>query len=145
MTDAAQSLADVARSSFETRFCRTVAAREQGDVAYVLFDTGPESRPYLYGINYERRDGHWSEGTSSNGPGWAKVGPMEGVGTLTLWGEAPPGADKVRVEFEEKLREELVSDGVFLAVWWSVSPPERSWPRAAAFRINGEWLANVAA
>jgi len=139
MAEVFDSLADAARSSFPTEFCRIVAMREHGDVGYVLFNTRPLGEPYLYGVDYERIDGRWTEGGSANGPGWSRVGPE--LGTLTIWDEAPPSADRVRVDFEGETREEAVNEGAYLAVWWNVSHPDRNrWPIATAFRINGEWV-----
>ncbi len=119
-----------------------VAIRTEGDAAYALFDTGPEERPYLYGVNYERRDGLWLEGASGNGPGWSQVGADEELGTLAVWGEAP-GADRVRVEFGGESREEPVSSGAYLAVWWNVRCPPVLWLRASAFRVDGEWTSTA--
>ena len=109
-------------------------------MGYGLFDTGPIGQPYLYGVNYERRDGKWSEGSSGNGPGWSQVGPVDGLGTWTVWDEAPPGADAVRSEFNGHLSEEPVTAGFYLAAWWEVPCEDDSSPRVTAFRINGEWI-----
>jgi hypothetical protein len=138
-TQSFASLEEAAQSSFDPRFCRIVATREQGDDAVVLFDTGPAGQPYLYEVHYHRREDRWSEGTSGNGWGWTAVGPEGELGTVTVWDEAPAGADKVRVEFEGELREEPVSLGAFLAVWWRVPWREHPWPRVLAFRIDGAW------
>jgi hypothetical protein len=140
LRDEFASLADAARSSFPTRYCRIIATREQRDEGYVLFDIGPIGQPYLYGVSFARHDGRWSEGVSGNGPGWSHVGPDKELGTATIWDEAPPGADKVRVEFGREVREEVVANGAYLAVWWGVPHPEGRGPRAAAFHINGEWI-----
>jgi hypothetical protein len=135
-----ESLADVARASFPPESCRLIALREHGDAGYGLFDTGPVGQPYLYGVNYERRDGQWSEGNTGNSPGWSHVGPDPTLGTWTVWDEAPPGADTVRLEFGGEIREEPVTTGFYLAVWWGVPCNEVTSPRATAFRINGEWI-----
>ena len=135
------SLDDVIRSTFPARFCRILAKRVKGDAAYVLFDTGPEGQPYFYGVNYERTKGRWCEASSSNGGGWSLVGPTPHLGTLAAWGEAPAGADRVRVEFRGESHEEPVANGVYLAVWWQVPCPEAENPWLCAFRINGEWVA----
>jgi hypothetical protein len=140
LRDEFASLADAARSSFPTKYCRIIATHERGDEGYVLFDVGPIGQPYLYGVSYARQEGRWSEGVSGNGPGWSNVGPEAELGTATIWDEAPPGADRVRVEFGREVREEAVANGVYLAVWWGVPCPEGAGPRATAFHINGEWI-----
>ena len=132
-----ESLAAAARASFPNEFCRIVGMREQGTFGYVLFDTGPEGRPYLYGVNYERVDGRWMEGSSSNGDGWSHMGPDPSLGTLTLWDTAPAGADRVRVELGGQLREEPVENGVYLVAWWGVPISLDLW--RTTFRINGRW------
>src|SRR5437763_11093428 len=71
-TDRFDSPEEAARYGFPAE-CRIVAMRKQGDAAYVLLDTGPAGRPYLYGVNCQRRDGSWSPGASGNGPGCARV------------------------------------------------------------------------
>jgi hypothetical protein len=138
-TQSFASLEEAVQSSFDPRFCRALRTRTHGDDAIALFDTGPEGQPYLYEVHYHRRDGRWSEGSSGNGSGWTSVDPGMELGTVTIWDEAPPGADKVRVEFAGELREEPVSDGAFLAVWWRVPYSRWRWPRVSAFRINGVW------
>ena len=40
-----------AMSTFPAEYCHVVAARTEGDDAYVLLDTGPPERPYLYRVN----------------------------------------------------------------------------------------------
>lgn len=60
-------LDDVVRCSFPEKHCRLLAVREHGDFAVALFDTRPTAEPYLYEVHYQRRNGRWSEGGSSNG------------------------------------------------------------------------------
>jgi hypothetical protein len=138
--EAFDSLTEAARASFPPQFCRIVAMREHGDVGYVLFDTRLSGEPYLYGVDYERIDGRWIEGGSGNGLGWSRLRPESDLGILTDWGQAPPGADRVRVEFEGQIREEPAIEGAYLVVWWNVPCPREGWPFAKAFRINGEWM-----
>jgi hypothetical protein len=136
------SLADAARASFPERFCRVLEIREHDNMGYALFDTGPAGQPYLYGVNYERRDGRWFEGSSANGWGWSHVGSDPGRGTAAIWGAAPRSADRVRLEFRGVGREEEVRGGVFLAVWWSVACPTDlldPGPQVTAFRTGGQW------
>ena len=136
------SLADAVRATFPPQFCRVVAMREHGDLGYVLFDTRPSGESYLYGVDYERVDGRWMEGGSRNGPGWSRIALDSDLGILTDWGEAPVGADRVRLEFQGQLLEEEVSGGAYLAVWWDVPRPAHgAWPFLSAFRINGRWTA----
>src|SRR5262245_20553470 len=108
--------------------------RTEGDAAYALFDTGPPEHPYLYGVHYERRNGLWDETISTNGSGWSRTGGLdETSGTLTMWDEAPTGADRVRVEFDGESREEPV-DGSELAVTRRVAQqqiPSRAGDRRA--------------
>jgi hypothetical protein len=135
------SLEEAVQSSFDARFCRVIATRSQGDDAVALFDTGPQGNPYLYEVRYSRRKGRWSEGSSGNGSGWSVTDREAELGVMTVWDEAPPGADRVRLQFAGELREEPVSGGAFLAVWWGVPFREGYWPRVVAFRVDGAWTA----
>jgi hypothetical protein len=124
-------------NGFPARYCRVVASRVHEDAAYVLLDTGSRGQSYLYGVNCVRRDGRWEEVASGNGPCWAQAGADPALGTLTLWGDAPPGADRVRAEFGGQVVDEPISGGVYLVAWWNV--PADSWAHVGAFRIRGEW------
>src|SRR5262245_16956690 len=132
------TLDDAVRSSFPEKHCRLMAVREHGDFAVALFDTRPTAEPYLYEVHYERQDGRWSEGGSSNGSGWHSLDPESGLGVVTGWDEAPEGADKVRAELAGHLAEENVTDGIYLFVWWDVPAPSHA--EVTAFRINGQWV-----
>jgi hypothetical protein len=132
-----ESLIAAARATLPTRFCRVVAMREHGDFGYVLFDTSSQDQPYLYGVNYQRVDGRWLEGSSSNGDGWSHMGSDPRIGTLALWGQAPAGADRVRVELGGQSREEAIENGIYLVVWWGVPVDLGLWQ--ITFRINGQW------
>jgi len=140
LIDQFDSLLDATRATFPPESCRLLAMREHGDVGYALFDTRPAGEPYLYEVYYDRRDGRWSEGSSSNGPGWHLLDPDTGLGVLTDWGEAPAGAERVRVEFQGEVLEEEVVNGVHLIMWWGIPCPEGLGPRTTAFRINGQWV-----
>jgi hypothetical protein len=131
------SLVDAARATFPTQQCRIISTREHGAYGFALFDTGPAGQPYLYGVNYERVDGRWREGSSSNGNGWSHLGPDPNRGTLSVWDIAPVGADRVRVELGEEIREEPIENGVYLVVWWAVPMTLGLW--RTSFRINGQW------
>ena len=125
------------RASFPPALCRIVAVREHGDNAVALFDTRPSAAPYLYEVHYQRENGRWSEGSSSNGSGWHRLHADSDEGVVTAWGEAPRGADRVRGDHEGSVLEDAVSSGVYLLVWWGVSD---SSPQVSAFRANGEWV-----
>ena len=120
--------------------CRVVASATEGDDAYVLLDTGPAGRPYLYGVNVARADGGWVEGTSGNGPGWTCTDPERELGTATAWGEAPKGADRVRAAFGDDAREAAASDGIYLVAWWRVPCGPDDYPSVEAYRIGGRWV-----
>ncbi len=120
--------------------CRVVASVADGDDAYVLVDTTPDRQPYLYGACVARQDGGWVEGSSGNGPGWTRTDEEQGLGTATVWGEAPKGAVRVRVSFGGDVREAPVANGVYLVAWWRVPAPGADCPRVNAFRIDGRWV-----
>ena len=115
-----------------------MASRQSADAAYVLLDTNPKGCRYLYGINCERVNGRWTEGSSGNGSGWARL--EEDLGTLTLWDEVASDADRARASFAGELFEAAVQAGVYLFAWWNVPCPDDKWPRLEALRVRGEWL-----
>jgi hypothetical protein len=131
---------DAAMNLFPARHCRVVAARVEGDDAFVLLDTGSTGQPYLYGVNCRRQDGRWFEMSSGNGPGWALSDEERRLGTWSAWDEAPAHADLVRIEFNGQVVEERVVEGAYLAVWWRQPEPDGAEPRAIAFRIKGDWV-----
>lgn len=115
--------------------CRVVASLAEGDDAFVVIDTGPAGHPYLDGATVRRVDGGWVGGSSGNGAGWTLT---EGeLGTLHVWGEAPAGAEAVRVEWGGEVREAPVRNGVYLVAWWRVPCPEEDDPQVAGFRMGG--------
>lgn len=118
--------------------CRVAAARSHGVDAYVVLDTGPAGQPYLYGVCVRREGDGWVQGTSSNGGGWSCTDAETRLGTAAAWGEAPDGADRVRVACGGAARESSVENGVYLAAWWRV--PDTRLPRVEAFRIRGAWI-----
>jgi hypothetical protein len=128
-----------ATEDFSPGHCRVVAVAEDGDEAYVLLDADPSGAGYLYGQNVHRRAGGWQTGSSGNGPGWMQSDAEHDAGTLALWGNAPPGADRVRAEWNDETREGEVQAGVYLLTWWRVPAPA-TFPRTAAFRVRGEWM-----
>jgi hypothetical protein len=42
------------------------------------------------------------------------------------------------------LVEAPVTDGAYLVVWWRIPHPERGWPHVEAFRVQGEWVREIA-
>ena len=131
------SLDEAVRASFPTDSTRVVAVRQHDDVGFALFDTRPNGEPYLYEVYYDRRNGRWSEGSSSNGPGWHRTNDQAAVGVETVWGEAPLGADRVRAERDGHVVEETPMQGIYLLMWWDVAGPEAE---VTAFRVNGKWV-----
>ena len=123
------------------RGCTVLASASEGDDGYVLLDAGTESHRYPYGVDVYRRNGRWYEGSSSNGSGWSSVTDDvlgTNLGTLTIWGDAPDGADLVRVAYRASRVEAPVQNGAYLAVWWR-QPAIDDFPFVEAVRINGEW------
>src|SRR5919108_659370 len=97
-----------AMTGFPDTHCQVVTSRVLGNDAYVLSNTGSRTRPYLYGVNCARKNGQWFERSSARSPGWGQTGHNRDVCTLSLWGEAPDGAEAVRVAFGGDLIEELM-------------------------------------
>jgi len=140
MTDVGHdSPESAAMTGFPPAHCRVIASRVLGEHAYVLLNTGSPGRPYLYGVNCARKAGRWFEGGSGNGPGWAQIGDDPELGTLSVWGEAPEGAEAVRFAFNDRPVDEAVVEGACLVVWWNVPCPFESWPHIVAFRTDGVW------
>ena len=125
-------------STFPAEYCSVVAARSQGNHAYVLLDTGPPDRPYLYGVNCYSEAGRWFEGGSSNGPGWEQTDDAPDLGTLSCWSDAPIGVDLVRIVFDDAVIDEPVQNRAYLRVWFRVPCPLQS-PRVIAIRSGGQW------
>src|SRR5687767_10961749 len=107
-----ESLAEAAQARFPPS-CRLVALREHRGTGFALFNTREIGAPYLYEVYYDRRDGRWSEGSSSNGPGWHRTSDATKLGVITRWGDAPAGADRARIEFRGRVWEEPVSEGAY--------------------------------
>src|SRR5215475_2441331 len=93
------TLTEAVSSSFPVEFTRVIAVREHGDFGVALFDTRPSAAdPYLYEVHYQRVNGRWSEGSSSNGCGWHRYAYESDLGVGTDWGCAPRDADRARGE-----------------------------------------------
>jgi hypothetical protein len=132
---------EAALESFPTEHCRVVAGAREGDDAYVLLDTGTRERPYLYGVAARRDAAGWHDGSSGNGCGGTLTDADGHLGVLSLWDDAPAGADAVRVRWSGSEREVDVREGAFLAAWFRVPCPESAGPEVIAFRIGGRWVA----
>ena len=128
-----------ATSTFPRQSCSVVAARTEGDDAYVLLNTGTREQPYLYGVNCSRKAGGWHEGGSGNGPGWAQAGPDLDLGTLSVWGDAPAGATRVRIALNGDVVEAPVTEGAYLAVWWRVPATGQS-VQVIEFNVGERWI-----
>ena len=127
---------------FPTAHCRVLAVEVDGKDGFVLLDTGPSEYRYLYGGTVERLAGGWRGGIDSNGGGigWTLTDDARDVGVVSARGEAPDGADAVRVEWRGESRESPVRNGVYLVTWWREPWPEDDWPEVTAFRIDGDWV-----
>jgi len=133
------TLDEAVRSSFPMEFTRVVAVREHGDFAIALFDTRRSAAdPYLYEVHYQRGNGRWSEGSSSNGCGWHRYTCESDLGVGTTWGYAAPDADRARGEIDGASVEDGVVNGMYFLVCWDV--PEADYPAVTAFRVRGEWV-----
>ena len=122
--------------------CRVLAVAVDGKDGFVVLDTGPAGRRYLYGGTVERVEGGWRPGIDGNGGavGWTHTGPEDDIGVVAVWDEAPAGADMVRVAWRGRVHEAPVTDGVFLLTWFREPCPEdRDWPTVIAFRVGGRW------
>jgi hypothetical protein len=138
MTEGYDSPEAAAMDGFPAKYCHIVAIRVKDDDAYALLDTGAPGQPYLYGVNCKRRDGRWHAASSGNGPSWSLSDETTGLGTLSVWDEAPPGADRVRVEYDGQVIEEPVVEGAYLVVFWN--QPSSLEQGSVTFRISGHWV-----
>ena len=133
-----ETLDEAARASFPAS-CRLVALHEHGDTGFALFNTREIGAPYLYEVYFDRQDGRWSEGSSSNGPGWHRTDSDGERGVVSKWGEVPRGADRAQVEFRGRVWEEPVANDAYLFLWWD-EPSPKEHPELVAFRVDGEWI-----
>ena len=69
--------------------------------------------------------------------GWDLVDHDPDVGALSFWGNAPHGAEAVRIEFAGEVIERPVKHDAFLAVWWRVPQPQDP-PRVVGYRFTGK-------
>ena len=133
------SLAAVARATPALGCDQVVAIREHGDQGYVLFNNSAD-HDFLIGVAYQRTKNGWKQLQLESGSGWSHYRPDQGTCAVSSWGSAPPGADRIRVEFQGAIREDDVTNGVYFLIWWDV-PRLAPEPFVTAFRINGQWNA----
>lgn len=133
------SLADVARATPALGCDQIVAIREHGDQGYVLFNSSAD-HDFLIGVAYQRTENGWKQLQLESGSGWCHYRPDQRTCAVSSWGSAPPGADRIRVEFQGAIREDDVTNGVYFLIWWDV-PRLAPEPFVTAFRINGQWNA----
>jgi hypothetical protein len=128
---------------FPAAHVRVIATAQEGDHAFVVLDTGAAGAPYLYGGTVHRIAGRWHGGSDSNGGAvsWSRTDEEGELGVVTLWDEAPSGAEAVRVRWRDTEREVPVHFGGFLAAWWREPWPEDAWPKVVAFRVGDQWIA----
>jgi hypothetical protein len=96
-----------------------------GQHAVVLVDKGKPGKPYVLEVLCERVAGAWTTRSDSNGHGWTATRMDDGLnqrnlGVLTLWDEAPAGADAVSVKWKGQRYTAPVAGGHFLFVAWDV-------------------------
>ena len=127
---------DAGLSGFPPQHCRVVASVIDSDDGFVLVDTNPAGGGYLHGVTVFRSADGWEPGSSGNGCGWTHTG--DDLGTFAHWGDAPAGADRVRITWNGATREGPVADGIYLAVWLCI--PDDVWPRVTGLRVRGEWM-----
>lgn len=66
--------------------------------------------------------GEWMAWTSGNGPGWTATDLERGVGVLTAWDEAPPGASAVVCRFSDDVQiRSDVRSGYWFACRWDIA------------------------
>jgi hypothetical protein len=88
-----------AMEGFPPAHCRMVESAVDGDDAFVVLDTGPAGRPYLYAGTVHRDAAGWHGGIDGNGGavGWTITDAERDLGVVAIWDEAPPGADAARI------------------------------------------------
>jgi len=132
-----------AMEGFPPAHCRMVESAVDGDDAFVVLDTGPAGRPYLYAGTVHRDAAGWHGGIDGNGGavGWTITDAERDLGVVAIWDEAPPGADAARIRRGDEECEIPIRHGVYLATWWREPFPEDGpWPAAVAFRVGGRWV-----
>jgi len=127
-----------AMAGLPPEYCRVVASEANGDCAYVLLDTGSPGQPYLYGVNCVRVGAEWQESSSGNGGGWSLTDERTELGVWCVWDDVEPEADLVRVEFDGRVSEHPVRNGIYFVVWWN--QPVSIEPTVMAIRVHGKWI-----
>jgi hypothetical protein len=130
---------------FPPAHVRVVAVAQDGNDAFVVLDTGSPGTPYLYGGTVHRIAGKWEGGSDHNGGGvgWTVTDSDQELGVVTIWDEAPVGAEAARVRWRSVERAVPVNAGGFLAAWWREPYPEDEWPTLVAFRVSGQWITPI--
>lgn len=123
---------------FPPTYCRVVATAVNGDHAYVLLDTGSPGRPYLYGSHCVRAGTEWAESSSGNGGGWSLTDERTSLGLCCVWDDVDPAADLVRIEFDGRIADYPVTNGIYFVIWWN--QPSTIEPAVIAIRVRGEWV-----
>jgi hypothetical protein len=130
-----------AMDGFPAEHCRVLAVDVDGDDAFVMLDTGPADYLYLYGGTVFRDSDGWHSGGDSNGVGigWRRTVADTGLGVVHASGEAPLGADAVRIAWRGTEREGAIRNGIYLMTWWREPYDEAPGPCVLGFRIDGKW------
>jgi hypothetical protein len=107
-----------------------------GQHAVVLVDKGKPGKPYVLQVLCERVAGAWTTQSDSNGHGWTATRMDDRLdqsnrGVLTLWDEAPAGANAVTVGWKGQRYHIPVAAGHYLFAVWDIpdddldgEPPE---------------------
>jgi hypothetical protein len=128
MTDDARDLStaeDVARGRRPDAIVIASSHSPDGKHAVVLVDKGKPGKLYVLQVLCERVAEVWTTQSDSNGHGWTATrmdDPLDqrNLGVLTLWGDAPAGADAVTVRWKEQEHIVPVAAGHYLFTVWDV-------------------------
>jgi len=105
-----------------------------GDHAVVLLETGSGGHSYPYLVQCQFTDGRWTEGQSSNMPGWYQT--EDDAGVIVFWDDADGLGEPVEVEFKGQRWTADINGTVAWVVWWDELDPSNyidpAWPRLAS-------------